>query len=948
MGKMYRLRQWLWVSWLGAAGLSGPLYARNPEKIDQLRNQAEALYSRGDYQQALSVYRQGYRLAYGTDPVRAANLAVDISSVYHMQGDFRKGASVCLEGLQLLKKSPVALDSVRFKLCSSLGEMYKKLNLKDSCYLYFSEANATLRRNPVLEAQIPDYVIYHYNNQGMMYVRSGSYSEGLGYLTKALSMAEKYRPHSEDIGILRNNLGQVYEGLGVFDKGLALRKSAVSLYPKQDNTKGLMFCGIAIDAIRVKAFPEALRYASLALSLARTLQKSAHNPADVELEALALYRIGQCYRQLHRPGPAEKALREAIRRYRASGAPGGYLISLACNELALLKQEQGQTAQALDLYQQSLQGVETRLQPRNSKPASGLDLSLIETGLFEALTGKAHLLFGLYRTDKKEDHIRRACQTYQQALRVADAMRRSYNALPTKWFFTNKVHPAYQDAFEAAFALATHTRQPSDYETAFALMEQGKSAALSDVTRELLIKPGNVPDSLLTRERELQRTITASKLDRVGESSGRLAEAQVQLAQLQQTLEREFVAYFKAKYDNRPITVRQLMSALPDRTAYLSYRLTPEAVYVAVVSHKGLTMIRMDVSLPELYAAVQALTQTLVTNPGFGSYRGSTAAIRCFQGLIEPIENELKDINRLLVCPDGLLHRIPFEVLETGRVVDDYLTKRYAIGYVASASALLDRRKSAPADNSPSLLSVAPFIKPVNPPPTALPLRYLPASRLEVERLPGEALLEKSATKNRFLQRHDRYDVLHFATHAYADDVEPARSYIAFYPDGTPYRLYSEEIYNLSLEHTRLVVLSACQTGGGKLHPGEGVLSLARAFSYAGCPSIVSTLWNANDESAAYLSERLYVYLQEGQPLDVALQHARLDYFRSDLYAKLSHPHYWANLVLIGDSGPVYRKPWPARPALAVLLIGSFLTGILFVLRQRSVKTRAGATEASL
>lgn len=61
----------------------------------------------------------------------------------------------------------------------------------------------------------------------------------------------------------------------------------------------------------------------------------------------------------------------------------------------------------------------------------------------------------------------------------------------------------------------------------------------------------------------------------------------------------------------------------------------------------------------------------------------------------------------------------------------------------------------------------------------------------------------------------------------------------------------------------QLVVFSACETGSGKLQKGEGIISLARAFMYAGCPSVITTLWNAHDEATAFLSRKLYEYLKK-------------------------------------------------------------------------------------
>src|SRR5471030_954761 len=112
----------------------------------------------------------------------------------------------------------------------------------------------------------------------------------------------------------------------------------------------------------------------------------------------------------------------------------------------------------------------------------------------------------------------------------------------------------------------------------------------------------------------------------------------------------------------------------------------------------------------------------------------------------------------------------------------------------------------------------------------------LPASKQEVKLLNGTSLFNKSATKQQFLKVAHNFNIIHLATHAYANDLHPEKSYILFYPSNPDssinYKLYMPEIYNLRLDKTRLIVLSACESGVGELARGEGLMSLSRAFAY--------------------------------------------------------------------------------------------------------------------
>jgi CHAT domain-containing protein len=118
--------------------------------------------------------------------------------------------------------------------------------------------------------------------------------------------------------------------------------------------------------------------------------------------------------------------------------------------------------------------------------------------------------------------------------------------------------------------------------------------------------------------------------------------------------------------------------------------------------------------------------------------------------------------------------------------------------------------------------------------------------------------------------------------------------------------LNTYEIYNMKLK-ARLAVLSACETGSGKLQKGEGVMSLARGFIFAGCPSIVMTLWQVEDKSGAEIMRNFYSYLSKGKRKDEALQMAKLKHLElSDPLT--AHPHYWLGYVNIGNPEPLYTS----------------------------------------
>ena len=143
------------------------------------------------------------------------------------------------------------------------------------------------------------------------------------------------------------------------------------------------------------------------------------------------------------------------------------------------------------------------------------------------------------------------------------------------------------------------------------------------------------------------------------------------------------------------------------------------------------------------------------------------------------------------------------------------------------------------------------------------------------------------------------YKIIHFATHGLLDEDVVGRSGLVLTLDNDSQEdgfFQVREIYNSRL-NADLVVLSACQTGKGKLEKGEGVSGLSRAFLFAGAESVVVSLWNINDKSTALFMSHFYKYLVRGESKAEALRQAKLKMIQS----KYSHPYHWAAFVLVGD-----------------------------------------------
>ncbi len=174
----------------------------------------------------------------------------------------------------------------------------------------------------------------------------------------------------------------------------------------------------------------------------------------------------------------------------------------------------------------------------------------------------------------------------------------------------------------------------------------------------------------------------------------------------------------------------------------------------------------------------------------------------------------------------------------------------------------------------------------------------------------GEIVLGQAATKAKFLESHSEFQILHLATHGLANNESEDFSFIAFTNAGDQAdqnRLYVREIFNLQCP-AEMILLSACETGTGRLYEGEGIASIARGFAYAGARSLVATRWNINDRTTARLIKGFLGSLKSGTPKDLALQEATLEFIKSG-NQHYAHPFYWSAFMQIGHMDAIKFKP---------------------------------------
>jgi CHAT domain-containing protein len=304
-----------------------------------------------------------------------------------------------------------------------------------------------------------------------------------------------------------------------------------------------------------------------------------------------------------------------------------------------------------------------------------------------------------------------------------------------------------------------------------------------------------------------------------------------------------------------------------------------------------------------------------------------TMAEELFTLVFGKLAGKLRTGSKLIVIPDGLLNQVPFESLvHNGR----YLIEDYEISYLPSAS-LIELLRQPSATDQKDQLDLLAFGDPVFPQQAKPSLtRKVPATPTEVDRqawdlempnlsrlprtrdeveyiaslIPKERqrlFLGKASTEKAFKQEPlNKYRWIHLATHSLIDERSPARSAVVLGLDGNHDEdgfLHANEIEDLDL-NSDLVILSACETGRGRLLSGEGIIGLSRSFFIAGARSVVVSEWAVSDISTAQLMKDFYQQLVNNTAKPAALREAKLRMVHGS--SETRHPYYWAPFVIIG------------------------------------------------
>ncbi|MEO1053114.1 MAG: CHAT domain-containing protein [Bacteroidota bacterium] len=482
-----------------------------------------------------------------------------------------------------------------------------------------------------------------------------------------------------------------------------------------------------------------------------------------------------------------------------------------------------------------------------------------------------------------------------------------------------------------------------------ALLASHKSNMTELVSYDLWRQEKMLKDSIVIGMEALSRNAKDTNYDSI------LFELNERYNQLMVDIQKEYPKYNELKYNTDIVNWSDVQNQLDVDQALIEFFVGDNDVYAFIVSREVFDIVK----LPDRENLIEQTDQFLMTvqnapeNENVSVFTDLSHTL--YNSHLKEVMNKLsEEVERITIVPDGYLHHVPFELLLTELPASGqsdyrslaYLFRKYAVRYGYSSTSAFGNKYGSAESERQGILAFAPTYDAqyrgesvVRSPRVFSGLKWnIDEAKSLGSSMDAKVYLGKEASEARFKSEKSGYSVIHLAMHAEINDKKPAFSRLIFARDSTSAEdgfLNVYELNNMNIG-ADMVVLSACESGFGKYEYGEGVMSLGKAFTMAGCHSTVTSLWLVNDASTAKLMQYFYDNLAAGKPKDEALRQARLNFLETE--PKLvSHPFYWGAFIVIGDETPIDLDGKNADRLIYIIILIAVLciVGILIMRRFR-------------
>jgi len=640
------------------------------------------------------------------------------------------------------------------------------------------------------------------------------------------------------------------------------------------------------------------------------------------------------------------------------------MLTGACkNFVARAKRSSGNIEGSLNEYQSAINILVEEMTGSSwyENPTTEMNIQSHQY-LIESLVAKGELLKELFQKTNDLKDLKASLNTFETAIAILEDMKNNEMSESSRVFWTQRTLLLIENSIETALLLHQNTNEKMYLNKAFNFSERSKAllllASLLDHNLDAFV---NVPDEIILKEKDLKNKINEyqgkikSEEKRCDAIRGKMLDLwRNKLVSLQNEfdlfvteIKEKHPDYYHLKYDIQIANLTRIQEQLlDDKTAIISYFTGDKNSYVFLITQDNLTLRSIENSSELfdqtllLYKSISS-NKTVQNNPQKAFEELKSLSFQLYQKILLPELSNIKK-QKLLIIPDGKLAYIPFEILLNKEISSNnrdykslpYLLKEYAISYSPSASISLLNSNNKNTSND--YLGFAPNYEGEKYSESKKQLSNLFYNDKEVTNasklFDGNCWIGTNVTEELLKNNSSKAGILHLAMHGEVENESPLLSKLYFNTsekeDGM---LHTYEIYNLNIP-AQLVILSACNTASGKLERGEGIMSMERAFQYAGSKSLLSTLWTVDDQSSFRMNELFLENLKAGKPKDIALQEAKLSFLNSATPEKL-HPYYWSSFRLTGNTSPL-KTPSKSIYLIIGISILAFIVTVYFRRKQ--------------